>query len=513
MNQLLETPVELPAEERNDQPSLVRFAELQSLLGRYPASGPRYTSYPTAADFSTDFSASDLDRSIAFSNVQNRRSEAARDLSVYLHLPFCEHLCFYCGCNKVLTRNRGKGVDYLGHLFREMELWRARLEGERTVRQLHLGGGTPTFFDVTQIRQVTERLGQCFNLVPANPDRDYSIEIDPRTVDAAYVAELVEVGFNRMSIGVQDFDPDVQEAVHRLQDADHVARLVESARACGVGSLNLDLIYGLPRQSVDSFRRTLARVVECSPDRLSIYQYAHLPERFPAQQRIVEAELPDVETRLALQQLTTDTLAEAGYVHIGMDHFARPEDPLVSAMGDGTLKRSFQGYTTHGDCELLGMGVSSIGEIGDCLYQNSKQLDAYYESVDAGRLAVERGIRMDTDDHVRKSVIMDIMCHGEVDRGAFRETHGIGFDEYFPEVGEGLAGASSPASRRSDSRRGSVGHSAIQLAAASLIFLLEMAPRGGRVSQGGGSCQSSLSILARLEVRGRSTRVIHLGAS
>jgi oxygen-independent coproporphyrinogen-3 oxidase len=222
--------------------------------------------------------------------------------------------------------------------------------------------------------------------------------------------------------------------VHRLQEADHVAGLVDSARACGIGSINFDLIYGLPRQSVASFRRTLERVVDCAPDRLSIYQYAHLPERFPAQQRILEVELPDLETRLALQQLTMDTLADAGYIHIGMDHFARPGDPLVLAMHNGTLKRSFQGYTTHGDCELLGMGVSSIGEIGDCLYQNGKDLNAYYESVDADRLAVERGILMNADDHVRKDVIMDIMCHGEVDRTAFFKANGMDFQTYFPQA-------------------------------------------------------------------------------
>ena len=317
-----------PRQAGSFRPDEVDITDLQALLDRYPASGPRYTSYPTAADFSTAFDGADLDSSIARSNSVNHAQGDAGDLSVYLHMPFCEHLCFYCGCNKVLTRNRAKGVEYLDYLFREMDLWHGRLTGERTVRQFHLGGGTPTFFTLEQIRRVMEQLGRCFSLA-SDPQRDYSIEIDPRTVDSTYVAALVEAGFNRLSIGVQDFDPDVQAAVHRRQDADRVAEIVDTARARGAGSINFDLIYGLPRQSVSSFRRTLQRVIDCLPDRLSIYQYAHLPERFPAQRRILTEELPGVETRLALQQLTMDTLAGAGYVHIGMDHFALPGDPLV----------------------------------------------------------------------------------------------------------------------------------------------------------------------------------------
>ncbi len=408
--------------------------EIRELVSRYPSMGPRYTSYPTAVDFVDGFGEADLARSLD----QPDGADPAGDLSIYLHLPFCQHLCFYCGCNKVLTRNRERGIEYLDVLYREMDLWRARLGGARRVRQFHLGGGTPTFFDSGQIRSLVEQVGRRFSLDHDDPDHDFSIEIDPRTVDTADVGALADIGFNRFSIGVQDFDPDVQKAVHRVQDAGHIAALVAGARSAGVRSINFDLIYGLPLQTVGSFRRTIEQVIECLPDRLSIYQYAHLPERFAPQRRIDAATLPSVEDRLALQQLTIDMLSEAGYVHIGMDHFALPNDPLVKALDDGSLRRSFQGYTTHSDCELLGMGVSAIGELGDCLYQNRKDLPAYYAAVNAGHLPLERGIAISKDDRVRRAVIMDIMCHGKVDKVAFAAAHGMTFEAAFPEAREGL---------------------------------------------------------------------------
>lgn len=414
-------------------PAVVDIEGMAQLIARYPSQGPRYTSYPTAVEFTDAFGESDLIACLERSRTDN----ADADLSIYLHLPFCQHLCFYCGCNKVLTRNAARGVTYLSSLYREMDLWRRHLGGDRRIRQMHLGGGTPTFFTLSQLEDLVENVGRRFRL-DAEAGHDYSIEIDPRTVDVAYVRALADIGFNRLSIGVQDFDPDVQRAVHRVQDADEVEALVAAARTRGIDSINFDLIYGLPRQNVDSFGRTLERVIECLPDRLSVYQYAHLPERFAPQRRIVESELPSLDTRMALHQLTIDMLSRAGYVYIGMDHFARPGDSLVRAMEDGSLRRSFQGYTTHRDHELVGMGVSSIGEIGGCLYQNAKTLEQYYAAVDAGSLAVERGVTVTRDDHVRRDVIMDVMCHGVVDKQRFAAQTGTDFDDYFREIGSGL---------------------------------------------------------------------------
>ncbi len=407
----------------------VDISEMERLLSRYPSQGPRYTSYPTAMEFSDSFGLDELTTALV-----NSSPECATDaLSLYLHLPFCQHLCFYCGCNKVLTRNSEKGKVYLSYLLKEMDLWQEHLGSGRRIHQLHLGGGTPTFFDPDQLSRLMENIGRRFHLDTAG-DHDYSIEIDPRTVDPDYIRTLSDIGFNRISVGVQDFDPDVQRAVHRIQDADRISELVDVARDCGIGSINFDLIYGLPKQSVDSFRRTLERVIDCLPDRLSIYQYAHLPDRFPAQRRIADAELPTLDTRMALQQLTIEVLCEAGYVYVGMDHFARPDDSLVKAMRDGTLRRSFQGYTTHKDHELVGMGVSSIGELGGCLYQNAKTLDAYYELLDRDEMPVERGVVVTEDDRIRRDVIMDVMCHGLVDKQSFEMENGVPFNDYFQEI-------------------------------------------------------------------------------
>jgi len=406
----------------------VELEFIDRLVGRYKGTGPRYTSYPTVIEFSEHFAEEDL---LGYLEISNQKQIPA-DLSLYLHLPFCSHLCFYCGCNKVVTKNQSKARTYLDYLFREIAYYGDLVDSKRAVRQLHFGGGTPTFYDVEQIAAILEGLDEQFYMV-SDPSRDYSIEIDPRTVDHNYIQDLASLGFNRISLGVQDFDPEVQKAVHRIQDERTVNRLVEQARSDGIGSINFDLIYGLPKQTIQSFSRTLDRVIESSPDRISVYQYAHLPERFTAQKRINESDLPNTRTRLDLQKLTIEKLLGAGYVYIGMDHFAKPNDPLVKAMSDGSLRRSFQGYTTHMDCELIGMGVSAIGELEGCMYQNAKTLDEYYMDMEAGKLPVRKGVVLSREDKIRKQVIMDVMCHGRVDKRAFRTRYEDDFDLYFAD--------------------------------------------------------------------------------
>ena len=399
---------------------------IDQLAGRYKETGPRYTSYPTVIEFSDQFSEDDL---LGHLKASNQHAEPA-DLSLYLHLPFCSHLCFYCGCNKVVTRNQSKARTYLDFLFREMAFYGDLIDPGREIRQLHFGGGTPTFYDVEQIAAILQGLDSQFKLV-SDQFRDYSIEIDPRTVDHNYLQDLSSLGFNRISLGVQDFDPHVQKAVHRIQSAQSVIRLVEQARADGINSINFDLIYGLPKQTVNSFTSTLDQVIDAVPDRISVYHYAHLPERFPAQKRIKESDLPTKRIRLDLQKLTIEKLLDAGYVYVGMDHFARPNDPLVRAMQDGSLRRSFQGYTTHKECELIGMGVSAIGELEGCMYQNAKTLDEYYADIAEGQLPIRKGIALSADDKIRKRIIMEVMCHGQIDKHRFLAETEIEFDDYF----------------------------------------------------------------------------------
>jgi len=412
----------------------IELGFIDQLVGRYKDTGPRYTSYPTVIEFSDHFTEDDL---LGHLEASNRQSEPA-DLSLYLHLPFCSHLCFYCGCNKVVTKNQSKARTYLDYLFREMEYYGGLVDPNRKIRQLHFGGGTPTFYDIEQIAAILEGLNRQFNLV-SDQYRDYSIEIDPRTVDHNYIQDLASLGFNRISLGVQDFDPEVQKAVHRIQSAQSVIRLVEQARTDGINSINFDLIYGLPKQTIKSFTNTLDQVIGAEPDRISVYHYAHLPDRFPAQKRIHEPDLPSKRTRLDLQKLTIEKLLTAGYVYIGMDHFAKPTDPLVRSMHDGTLRRSFQGYTTHMDCELIGMGVSAIGELEGCMYQNAKTLDEYYEGLEQGSLPIKKGITLTADDKIRKSVIMEVMCHGYIDKQAFQTKYAHGFDDYFTKEQQDIA--------------------------------------------------------------------------
>jgi len=400
------------------------------LLRRHDVAGPRYTSYPTADRFVEAFGSGDYARAL-----QQRRSGAAAlvlPLSLYVHIPFCESLCYYCACNKIITKHHDRATEYLRYLGREVDLHTAHLGVGQNVSQLHLGGGTPTFLSDAELRELMAMLKRSFTLAPGG---EYSIEIDPRTIDAGRLDTLAELGFNRLSFGVQDFDPAVQKAVHRVQPAEQVFSLVQAARERGFDSINIDLIYGLPQQTPESFARTLQQVNELRPDRIALYAYAHLPERFKPQRRIASAELPGAAAKLAMLSGALASFMGAGYVYVGMDHFALPNDPLAVAKRQGRLHRNFQGYSTQPDCDLIGLGVSSIGRIGATYSQNAKRLEEYYDALDHGRFAVVRGLALSRDDLVRRSVIMALMCQGEVLFESINLAYLIDFKSYFaPEL-------------------------------------------------------------------------------
>ncbi|MEA3394835.1 MAG: oxygen-independent coproporphyrinogen III oxidase [Pseudomonadota bacterium] len=396
------------------------------LLRRYDVAGPRYTSYPTADRFVEAFTANDYVQAL-----QQRRSGAAAlvlPLSLYVHIPFCESLCYYCACNKIITKHHDRAAEYLRYLSREVDLHTAQLGVGQTVSQLHLGGGTPTFLSDAELRELMAMLRRNFTLTPGG---EYSIEVDPRTIDASRLDTLAELGFNRLSFGVQDFDPAVQKAVHRVQPAEQVFALVEAARARGFESVNVDLIYGLPQQTPESFARTLKQVTELRPDRIALYAYAHLPERFKPQRRIASAELPGAAAKLSMLSNSLATFMGAGYVYVGMDHFALPNDALAIAKRQGRLHRNFQGYSTQPDCDLIALGVSSIGRIGATYSQNAKTLEEYYDAIDHGRFAVVRGLALSRDDLVRRAVIMALMCQGEVLFESIELAYLIDFRSYF----------------------------------------------------------------------------------
>jgi oxygen-independent coproporphyrinogen-3 oxidase len=402
------------------------------LIARYDINGPRYTSYPAAPQFQAGFGEADYKAAARASN----EDPIPRRLSLYVHVPFCFSPCFYCGCTRIITRDRSKADSYLAGLHREIERTAPLFDRDRKVVQLHLGGGTPNFLDARQMGELMESIDSHFSLA-REETREAGIELDPRGVDADYVRMLAGHGFNRVSVGVQDFDPAVQAAVNRVQSVDETRRVLDAAREHGFRSTSIDLIYGLPRQSPPSFARTLDEVIALRPDRIAAYGYAHMPERFRAQRQIDAAELPDSATRLALLGLTIATLTAAGYRYIGMDHFALPDDELAQAQDHGTLQRNFQGYSTHGACDMIGLGVSAIGRVGDAFTQNVKDLVGYYAALDAGRLPVARGLRLSEDDHIRADLIQRIMCNGVVDIAAFEARHPIDFSVYFaPELSE-----------------------------------------------------------------------------
>jgi len=395
------------------------------LLRQFDVPGPRYTSYPTADRFVEAFGADE------YAQALRRRREAgalAPPLSLYVHIPFCESLCYYCACNKIVTRHHERGRQYLNDLAREAELQAAQLGRGATVCNLHLGGGSPTFLDDSELGELMALLHRSFAFVPGG---ERSIEIDPRTVDARRLSNLAVLGFNRLSFGVQDFDPAVQQAVHRIQPARQVFSLMAAARELGFESINVDLIYGLPRQDDASFERTLAQVRELRPDRIALYAYAHLPERFKPQRRISAAELPDAAARVRMLASAIARLTEAGYIYIGMDHFALPDDSLAVAKKEGRLHRDFQGYSTRPEGDLIALGVSGIGRVGATYSQNAKTLDEYRDLLDQGRLPVVRGLALSRDDLLRREVIMALMCRGRIDFDAMGESFAIDFRRYF----------------------------------------------------------------------------------
>jgi len=396
------------------------------LLARYDVSGPRYTSYPTAPQFSENFDEQAYRNSIAESNGDF----LARPLSIYIHIPFCNTVCYYCGCNKIVTKDRSKAIDYLSHLHQEIAMQATMFDGDRTVNQIHLGGGTPSFINNSSLAALMNELHVHFP-VAGDDVGEYSIEIDPREVDAGSIEMLRDIGFNRLSIGVQDLDKSVQEAVNRVQSERETFNAIDAARANNFRSISVDLMYGLPNQSVESFKRTLDRVISVLPDRLSLFNYAHMPDLFKPQRRINEADLPSAITKLEILKQSSEQLQQAGYVYIGMDHFARPDDELAVAQREGKLQRNFQGYSTHADCDLLALGVTAIGQTRNSFSQNYRDIDGYYAAIDAGHLPVFRGMTLSKDDRVRARVIQELICHFRLDFELISQRFDINFKDYF----------------------------------------------------------------------------------
>lgn len=397
-----------------------------ALIRRYDQSGPRYTSYPTAVEFHDGFGEPEYRRACARSNA------SGRPLSLYVHIPFCDTVCFYCACNKIATKDRSRAQPYLERVYRELDLQGTLFGADRTVEQLHWGGGTPTFISRDQMRELMDNTRRHFRLA-TDEVGEYAIEIDPREADAQTVVLLRRLGFNRMSLGVQDLDPVVQKAVNRIQTEQETLAVLEAARAEGFRSIGIDLIYGLPFQTVNGFVRTLERIIAFAPDRLSVFNYAHLPQRFMPQRRIDEADLPSPHTKLDILRTTGELLADAGYVYIGMDHFARPDDELAVAQRNGSLYRNFQGYSTHADCDLIGIGTTSIGKLDNTYSQNRRTLDEYYRDIDAGRLSVFQGLELSRDDEIRRAVITRLICNFALDIFNLEQIWGIEFADYFSD--------------------------------------------------------------------------------
>ena len=401
------------------------------LIRRYDRSGPRYTSYPTAVEFHPRFGEEEYQHHIAKSNGEGGA------LSLYLHLPFCDTVCYYCACNKIVTKNRSRAAPYLERLHREITML-GRLFGScRRVEQLHWGGGTPTFISHREMAELMGVTRRHFNL-RSDDGGEFSIEVDPREVQSETIGLLHELGFNRLSLGVQDFDPLVQRAVNRIQTEQETFAVMDAARRSGFRSISVDLIYGLPHQTVVRFARTLDKIIEAAPDRLSVFNYAHLPERFKTQRQIDEADLPSPTEKLEILQMTIERLTSEGYVYIGMDHFAKPDDELAVAQRDGRLYRNFQGYSTHAQCDLIGLGVTSIGSVGNAYIQNRRDLMEYVGLIDEGRLPVLRGVELQSDDLVRRAVITQLICHFSLDFKAIEQNWPVRFTDYFHSELEAL---------------------------------------------------------------------------
>ena len=396
------------------------------LIKKYDIAGPRYTSYPTAVQFTPEFTETQYRQQSAKSN------QSSRDLSLYFHLPFCDTICYYCACNKVITKDRTKANPYLEMLHKEIAMQGELFDSSRKVNQLHWGGGTPTFISHEQMAELMQVTRQHFNLHD-DDSGEYSIEIDPREVTRESIKLLRDIGFNRMSLGVQDFDPAVQKAVNRIQSEAQTLNALNSARDYGFKSISTDLIYGLPLQTEKSFSQTLQRIIDISPDRISLFNYAHMPTLFKPQRRINEDEMPSAEIKLNILKQSIEQLTSAGYVYIGMDHFAKPDDELSIAQQQGKLYRNFQGYATHADCDLVGLGITSIGTIDNSFAQNVKTLDEYQALIGAGKLAVFRGVEIDQDDLLRRAVIMQLICHFNLNFSDIESKHNIDFNKYFAD--------------------------------------------------------------------------------
>ncbi|MDO6442999.1 oxygen-independent coproporphyrinogen III oxidase [Marinobacter sp. 2_MG-2023] len=406
--------------------TLPEFIWDDALIKRYDLSGPRYTSYPTAVEFDQNYPVEQMMEAAA------RSKASGRPLSLYTHLPFCAHLCYYCACNKVITKKRDKAMPYVERLLKEAAMQSKLFGADRPVKQLHWGGGTPTFLPNDVMQELMAGYAELFNL-QSGDEHDYSVEIDPREVDQDTLSTLWKLGFNRISLGVQDVNPEVQKAVNRIQPREMTEAVLREARQLGFGSINLDLIYGLPHQTPESFADTLESVIDMSPDRLSVFSYAHLPDRFYPQTRIKNDTLPSPQQKLSILHNTINRLLEAGYEYIGMDHFAKPDDSLAVAQRAGRLHRNFQGYTTHSDCDLVSLGVSAIGQTDDAYFQNNHDLPAWEASIDAGQLAITKGVNLTRDDRIRRWVIGQLICQFRLDRQQFSAEWQEDFDRYFAD--------------------------------------------------------------------------------
>lgn len=391
----------------------------QQWLDKYNTSGPRYTSYPTALEFSDSFFNDDL--------IRATKTSPNRDLSLYIHIPFCHSLCYYCACNKVVTRHREKADTYLEYLAKEIST-RGSLFSDYRVKQLHLGGGTPTFLTRQQLSDLLQLLRNNFDF---SDELEMGIEVDPRNIELDLVDHLRDLGFNRLSIGVQDIDEKVQKAINRVQSTEFIQQFVARAKQVGFTSVNLDLIYGLPHQDAQTLANTLGKVKEMDVERISLFNYAHLPDRFAAQRKLRDEWLPSAEQKFLLMKQAVESLVDYGYDFIGMDHFAKPQDELARAQKQGVLHRNFQGYTTKGECDLLGLGVSAISAIGNCYSQNNKELNSYYQEIDETGNAVDKGLFLSHDDQVRGFVIKELMCNMKVSKQEVSQRFDINFDHYF----------------------------------------------------------------------------------
>ncbi|MFV2059085.1 MAG: oxygen-independent coproporphyrinogen III oxidase [Gammaproteobacteria bacterium] len=405
----------------------------KALLERYNVTGPRYTSYPTVPQFSDSFTLNDYKKNTEVSNSDL----IPKPISLYFHIPFCDTICYYCACNKIVTKNHAKADVYLDYLIKEIKLQAELFDHDRKVEQLHWGGGTPTFLSHAQMTQLMAATRSHFNCRD-DDEGEYSIEIDPRKANIETIALLRKLGFNRISLGVQDFSEKVQLAVNRIQPESETKAIIDAAHQYKFKSINIDLIYGLPFQTVSSFKKTIHKVISYSPDRIAIYNYAHLPQLFGPQRRISENDLPSSNEKLAILQMVIETLTDSGYIYIGMDHFAKPDDELAIAQRNGGLHRNFQGYSSHQECDMIAMGVTSISKIADCFSQNVKTLDAYYEKLDQQQLPILKGYQLNFDDKLRRDIISELTCYSKLDINQLEKNYDINFHDYFSDAIDSL---------------------------------------------------------------------------